>query len=386
MSLVAVAKCETYEESDVRRALGEALDAIGGLDWVKSGMTIAIKCNLVSMMKPSQAATTHPALVTELCRMLTERGATPIIGDSPGGLYNSAVLSGIYNATGMHEAEAVGAKLNRNFGSSSGSYPEGVKMHTFTYTSWLDDTDAIINFCKLKSHGMMGMSAAVKNMFGAIPGITKPEYHYRFPNAADFAEMLIDLNEYFKPQLCLVDAVEGMEGNGPTQGDPRHIGAVLASRTPYDLDLVCAKLIGIDRSGVPTLEAAARRGLSEENAEKVSVIGDVEGLMICDFKCTQASSNIEFAPKKGGVFGRLVGKVEEVCLCSKPKVKAKECIGCKKCFDICPAKAITMKNKVPDIDRSKCIRCFCCQEFCPKGAMKVHRPWIAKALNGKVKK
>ena len=385
MSLVAIAKCEDYEEDNVRRALDEVLNATNGLDFVKSGMTIAIKCNLVSMMKPNQAATTHPALVTELCRRISELGATPVIGDSPGGLYNAAVLNGVYNATGMHEAEKVGAVLNKDFGSSEAKYPEGVKMRSFTYTSWLDGADAIINFCKLKSHGMMGMSAATKNMFGAIPGITKPEYHYRFPNAADFADMLIDLNEYFKPALCIVDAVEGMEGNGPTQGTPRHIGALLASKTPYDLDLVCAKLIGLDRSSVPTLEAAARRGMSASCAEEVELVGDADSLIVPDFKNMKASSNIEFAPKRGGIFGKAVGKVEEMCLCSRPKVKAKECIGCEKCFNICPAKAIMMVNKVPSIDRSKCIRCFCCQEFCPKGAMKVHRPVIAKMLNGKVK-
>ena len=93
-------------------------------------------------------------------------------------------------------------------------------LKSFTYTAWLDACDAIIDFCKLKSHGMMGMSAAAKNLFGVIPGTMKPEYHYRFPNMSDFAHMLVDINDYFadKVKLCLVDAVEGMEGNGPTKG------------------------------------------------------------------------------------------------------------------------------------------------------------------------
>ncbi len=208
MSVVSVVKCGSYEENEVKQALSDVLDAIGGLDFVKKGMTVAIKCNLVSMMKPEQAATTHPVLVKELCRMLSEKGAKPIIGDSPGGLYNNAFLSGIYKATGMHSCEEVGAKLNRNFGVSQAEFPEAVKAKTFSYTAWLDEADAIINFCKLKSHGMMGMSASTKNMFGAVPGVTKPEYHYRFPNAADFSDMLIDINEYFKPVLCIVDKSE----------------------------------------------------------------------------------------------------------------------------------------------------------------------------------
>ncbi len=382
MSVVSVVKCESYDEKEVSRALDEVLDAIGGLSFVKEGMTVAIKCNLVSMMKPEQAATTHPVLVKELCRRLTALGAVPVIGDSPGGLYNNAFLSGIYKATGMHACEEVGARLNRNFGVSHAEFPEAVKAKTFSYTAWLDEADAIINFCKLKSHGMMGMSAATKNMFGAIPGITKPEYHYRFPNAADFSDMLIDINEYFKPSLCIVDAVEGMEGNGPTQGVPRKIGALLACADSYDLDLVCGKLIGLDRSSVPLLEAAARRGLSAENADEVEVIGDIAPLIITDFDNMKAMTNIEFAPKNFGIFNGIVGWVEKTCLVSKPAVKKNECIGCKQCEQICPAKAIVMKNKLPVIDRKACIRCFCCQEFCPKGAMKVHRTWISKIING----
>ncbi len=383
MSAVSVVKCGSYEENEVRKALDEVLSAIGGLSWVKEGMTVAIKCNLVSMMKPEQAATTHPALVKELCIKLVELGAKPIIGDSPGGLYNNAFLSGIYKATGMHSCEEVGAALNRDFGVSQAEFPEAVKAKTFSYTSWLDKADGIINFCKLKSHGMMGMSAATKNMFGAIPGITKPEYHYRFPNAVDFSDMLIDINEYFKPRLCIVDAVEGMEGNGPTQGVPKKIGALLASTDSYDLDLICGKLIGLDRSSVPLLEAAARRGLSKESAEEVEVIGDVLPLIVPDFENMKAMTNIEFAPKNFGIFNGIVGWVEKTCLVSKPAVKKNECIGCKQCEQICPAKAIVMKNKLPVIDRKLCIRCFCCQEFCPKGAMKVHRTLIAKLINGK---
>ncbi len=382
MSVVSVVKCESYNEQEVKQALSDVLTAIDGLSWVKEGMVVAIKCNLVSMMKPEQAATTHPSLVAELCRLLVVKGAKPIIGDSPGGLYNNAFLSGIYKATGMHQCEEVGAELNRDFGTSQAEFPDGVKAKTFAYTSWLDKADAIINFCKLKSHGMMGMSAATKNMFGTVPGITKPEYHYRFPNAADFSDMLIDLNEYFKPKLCIVDAVEGMEGNGPTQGVPRKIGALLASADPYDLDLICGKIIGLDRSSVPLLEAAARRGLSKKNADEVEVIGDLDSLLISDFDNMKAMTNIEFAPKNFGIFNGLVGWVEKTCLVSKPAVKKNECIGCRQCEQICPAKAIVMKNKIPVINRKTCIRCFCCQEFCPKGAMKVHRTVIAKIFNG----
>ena len=67
-------------------------------------------------------------------------------------------------------------------------------------------------------------------------------------------------------------------------------------------------------------------------------------------------------------------------LTTKPQVNKKQCIGCQKCFQICPAKAITMKKNKPSINRKICIRCFCCQEFCPVGAMKTHQTFVAKII------
>ena len=385
--IVSIVPCETYEKETVRRALEEVLAPLGGLSWVTPGMKIAVKVNLVTMLKPETAATTHPVAVTELCSMLTEKGAEVVVGDSPGGVFHAVYLKNVYRVTGMENAVAVGAKLNDDFTEKSAQYPEGRSLKQFDYTAWLDHADVIINFCKLKTHGMMGMSAAVKNIFGVIPGVTKPEYHYRFPNTMDFAHMLVDLNEYFHPVLHLVDAITGMEGNGPTQGTPRHIGALLASENPYHLDLICAKMIGLDRSTVPTIQAAIDRKLSVEAAEEVPVNGDVLPFLQKDFKNIEQLKNIEFfTGGKTGIFSKIMDLVATKALCSRPKVRPNDCVGCKKCIEICPAKAITMKNKLPVIDRNKCIRCFCCQEFCPKGAMIVHRPALAKLLSPKKEK
>jgi len=191
-------------------------------------------------MKPEQAATTHPTLVCALVDMLTARGARVIVGDSPGGLYNSVFVGRVYSASGMREVEAHGAALNSDFSEKSAEFAEGKVLHSFTYTGYLDKADLIINFCKLKSHGMMGMSCAAKNMFGVIPGVIKPEYHYRYPKYEDFANMIVDLDEYFHPVLSIADAVIGMEGNGPTAGTPRRLGCLLASRSPHALDMVAA--------------------------------------------------------------------------------------------------------------------------------------------------
>ncbi len=382
---VSIVKCADYTEECTGQALDAVLAPLGGLDWVQPGMTVAIKANLVSMMKPEQAATTHPALLCALVRRLKARGAEVIVGDSPGGLYNKAYVNRIYHATGMAQVEAAGARLNQDFDQKEAEFPEAKAARRFSYTAWLDEADAIINFCKLKTHGMMGMSAAAKNMFGVVPGTTKPEYHYRFPDPDMFADMLIDLNEYFKPRLCLVDAVIGMEGNGPTAGTPRAIGALAASANPHALDLLCAQIIGINPETVPTLQAAVRRGLVPETVEQLDIAGAWADLCIPDFHLVRGKS-IQFMSHSKSRLGRLEAAFLRKVLSAEPRLCNEECVGCGECFRICPAKAITMENRRPVIDRSKCIRCFCCQEFCPKGAMKVHRTWIARMLDARKKK
>ena len=378
---VAVVKCDEYQASMARTALVEAIDAVGGLDWVEQGMKIVIKANLVSFMSPDSAATTHPTLLCELVKLLTERGAEVVIGDSPGGLYTSLYVNRVYRATGMREVESVGATLNQNYEVREAENPEGKVLKSFSYTAYLDEADAIIDFCKLKTHGMMGMSAAAKNMFGCIPGVLKPEYHFRFPRHEDFAHMIIDLDEYFKPRLCICDAVVGMEGNGPTMGTPRKIGAILASASPHKMDMVCANIIGLDPMELPTLAAAHERQLVPEAMENLSIFGDPAAFHIPDFKNLPTHASVEFKKDSKRFFGKMASLITSKALCSVPKLKASMCVGCGVCANICPAKAIVIEKGKAIIDRSACIRCFCCQEFCPKGAMRVKRPLIAKIIN-----
>ena len=353
----------------------QALEAVLDLSWVTPGMKIGIKANLVHAAKPEEAATTHPMLLQALTQLLTQRGAQVVIGDSPGGLYTEAALSRVYRLCGL---EDLGAELNHDFSAATVQNSAGQVLKNFTYTAWLDGCDALINFSKLKSHGMMAMTAAVKNFFGAIPGTMKPEYHYRYPDPLDFAHMLVDLQEYFKPRVHIVDAVTCMEGNGPTAGTPRHMGLVLAEENPYDLDEVCARLIGLDPGQVLTQQAARARGL-------VADIPFPEALLpycLQDFQIPPTKSNIfkSILPGKAGdLLGAAIGKV----LAPRPTLKPGLCISCGKCQNMCPAKAIVLRRGQPKISRSKCIGCFCCQEFCPKGALEAKRPPVAKLLAGK---
>jgi uncharacterized protein (DUF362 family)/Pyruvate/2-oxoacid:ferredoxin oxidoreductase delta subunit len=372
--IVSAAACGDYSRAGVRQALERVLEPIGGLSFVHPGMRVAIKANLVAAREPEKAATTNPVLIAELCRMLAEAGADVVVGDSPGGPYSAAHLKNVYRTCGLSGIPEMGGTLNEDFSENRVFWPEAVAARSFTCTAWLQKADAIINFCKLKTHGMMKMTCAVKNMFGSIPGMTKPEYHMRFPDRDEFADMLIDLNEYFHPVLNLVDAVDCMEGNGPTAGTKRHIGLILAGTSPYAVDEVSAHLIGLEGGEVPTITAARRRGLSE-GFKAVRLSGDGIGPFVTpDFKTDIREIGVDFGAGRAGRF------LMNAVFAARPQVRARECVGCGVCKKVCPAKAITMRGGKPEIDRSRCIRCFCCQEFCPKGAMKVHHTWIGSVI------
>lgn len=369
--MLAFEPCDSYSPESCRPAIVRLLQAAGGLSWVRPGMTVGIKVNLVSALKPEHAATTHPALVCALVELLQERGVRVLVGDSPGGLFNGPALERIYSVTGMKAVEAAGGQLNRDFSCKQAHFPEAAAAKRFEYTAWLDSCDALINFCKLKTHGMMGLSAAVKNLFGVVPGTRKPEMHYQFPQVEDFANMLVDLNEYFRPRLNLVDAVVGMEGNGPTMGTPRPLGLLLADENPYRLDVACAALIGEDPAALPTLSAARARGLMPEDC---ALPPEIASFLQPDWS-RPPRRDIRF------VRGTPLSPVLTLLLQARPRVISAQCVGCGKCASICPARAIRMQRNRPVIRRGACIRCFCCQEFCPQGAMISHRSAIARLLS-----
>ena len=100
----------------------------------------------------------------------------------------------------------------------------------------LIDADIVINLPKLKTHTMMTFTGAVKNMFGAIAGTAKADMHLRMADYIKFADCLIDIFLSVKPTLNIMDAIDGMEGYGPNNGNPRHIGVLMASTDGFSLD------------------------------------------------------------------------------------------------------------------------------------------------------
>ena len=373
---IAYSPCGDYESGAVRAGLDAALDRVTDWSWLRPGMTVAVKVNLVTGARPEKAATTHPAVVRALCAILRDRGARPVVGDSPGGPYTAAWVEHVYAACGLTAGADI--PLNRDFSQRHVLDPGAQVCREFDCTAWLLEADAVISLCKLKTHGMMGLTAGVKNLFGAIPGTKKPEYHFRFPSHAVFADALVDICQYLRPVLTVCDAVTAMEGNGPTAGTPRQVGYLAAAANPHALDESLARLIGAQPMGVPTLAAAQRRGLLPNDPRIFGQPDPIPDFVLPD------TAGVLFQGR-GGTLGRMQSAVLSKCLAARPVLEPETCVGCGECARICPAGAITMAGGKPKIDRRACIRCFCCQEFCPRGALSARRSPIARLINREVR-
>lgn len=382
MSEVSIARCGDYEYPDVKRAVARSIELLGGIGkFVKGGDRVLLKVSLLMKRRPEKATTTHPAVVRAVAELVKEAGGSPVIGDSPGGyhFYTRKALESVYETCGMIEAaEASGAELNYDTEAVDVPYPAGRVIKLVKTIKPLLDADKVISIPRIKTHMMTVYSGAVKNLFGIIPGSYKAEYHLRFEDTEEFADLLIDLCLFAKPCLTVMDAIIGMEGYGPTNGTPRKVGLVISSANPFALDAVAADAIGLKSRQVPTIRKSMERGLCPTEAEGIVVLGEkVDEVRVADFKKPTVKVAFNFYSL---LLPKFLKKRLNNLLKPKPTFDHGICVGCGVCASSCPPKAIAMKDGKPEVDLSSCIRCFCCHELCAHGAVGISRPWFIRVL------
>lgn len=368
-STVAINKCCEYDVNSILEILREQFKKIGVDSELLKGKKIAIKPNLVSPMKPEKAVTTHPALVEAVYVLLRELGADNVIlAESPGGPYSSVTLSHIYKVTRMTEvSEKVGLELNLDTSFKKMSFAGGKKLKSFDIITPIYDCDIILNLCKLKTHSLTGLSCAVKNLFGVIPGTLKFEMHAAYGKIEDFCEMLVDLNMTLsssKTVISVCDGIMSMEGNGPTHGIPVKTDLIMSSASTFALDIVAESLIGMEGETAYLNMGAERLGIPRDT--DLSLYGCITEKFSLRRPDSKAGGLLRNLPN---YFGGSLARFFE----PKPKINKNKCIGCEKCVGYCPQKTVKIISKkgkkTAKIEDKNCIRCYCCQELCPIGAV-----------------
>lgn len=355
--MVSFTKCTEYKIEQVRAAVAQIFANHNMSKVIAKNTKVLLKPNLVMRAKPERCATTHPLLVQAVAEAVVALGGIVTIADSPGGLYNPALMQRFYDETGMTEAaKASGAALNLDCSAS--------KKNGFDIITPIHKADVIINLPKLKTHVLALYSGAVKNLYGVIPGTTKGFIHARKTDAISFCNLLLDLCETVKPTFNIMDAVIGMEGDGPTGGSPRKFGAIIASESAYELDFAACESIGLKYKEVPTLFLAHTRKLCANNVDDLKIIGDYKSYKV-DFVKPRSDHwiNKNFLTK---------------FFPTMPFIDHNKCVRCKICLNNCPAKTIASVNGKIEINHSNCIKCFCCHEMCPPTAITLKRKLMLK--------
>lgn len=376
-SVVALIPCDSYEEEKVYAAVCAGVGALGGIEkFVGKEEKVLLKPNLLAKAPAHKAITTHPAVFGAVARLMRENGYAHVTyGDSPGSPTaapeKAAEVCGIKQA-----AEKWGAVHGDFSGGSSVPFPAGKACRSFYLCRAVQEADAIISVCKMKTHALARITGAVKNLYGCIWSANKAAGHARFPSAEAFADMLADLLACVKPRLHIMDGITAMEGNGPTSGTPTQMNVLLFSADPVALDSVFAALVDLKPALVPTCVSADRCGLGTMDENHITV-RTPEG----DISVSQAAErygNKDFNVFRGELKKGLISKVIPLlpALQDRPAVDKHKCVACGICEEACPVpgKAVHSGNgQKAKYDYRKCIRCYCCQEMCPAKAISVRR-------------
>jgi len=376
-SRISVVRCSSYDPDSVKAALTTAIELLGGISqFVITGKSVLIKPNMLSPHPPEKAVTTHPSLVEAIIALVKAAGGIPSVGDSPGFYKFSRVaeVSGIGEAGRRAGAPLVPFETEEEINTG-----EGCLMKKLVVAREVAKADAIISVSKFKTHGLTYITGAIKNSFGFIPGLKKAEMHFRFPSNDRFSRMLTDIGMSVPVRLHILDAIIGMDGNGPAAGDPFRIGLIIAGSDPVAVDSTACRVVGIDPMSVPMIRIGAERGLGNAGSDRIEIVGeDLAGVRVGGFRSVP----------HGAEAGRLLPIPESTArhiknwIVLKPRFLHDVCTRCGACVEVCPArpKALSLEGGRIRINDRACILCYCCNEICPSRAIRLRRGFAAAAL------
>jgi uncharacterized protein (DUF362 family)/Pyruvate/2-oxoacid:ferredoxin oxidoreductase delta subunit len=373
-SHVAITRCTTYAYPQVVAGVRLVLEPLGGIKaFVKRGDRVLLKPNLLSGKHPDRCVTTHPAMVKAVAQLVQEAGGIPVIGDSPGvgGLHRVAAQAGITEV-----AEELGCPLVEFKDVAEIKTDAANTFRRFELAKAVLETDVIINLPKVKTHTQTLLTLGVKNTFGCIPGMRKAQWHLKAGNDhAAFAGMLAELCQIVKPALTIADGVIGMEGDGPSNGDPRPLGLILAGANPHALDATICQIIGVHPEELLTLQTAHERGFEGTDPKQIEVLGQsIEDVRVVPFRL----------PRRFYIKRKLIALLKlplRNIFTPKPIINRDLCKACGACAEVCPPRAISLSKKKVVIDYRQCIRCYCCQEVCPEGAVHLQEGWVGRLVS-----
>ncbi|MFH1477274.1 MAG: DUF362 domain-containing protein [Verrucomicrobiota bacterium] len=364
---VVLSACPDYSPANVQAAVAKLLADLGGLAArVQPGQTVLLKPNLLSARTPEQAVTTHPEVVRALIRMVKAVGGCPVIADSGMSVMRMELVwekTGFKAMCGEESVPLVNLE-------KSGSVQFNWNGVVYSVAKPVLDAALVINVPKLKTHMLTTLTNAVKNIYGAIPGFQKTMLHKQYPTPRQFSAFLAELYTRVKPGLTISDAVVGMEGNGPSGGDPVSLGFLAGSTDGVALDAAMCHILKIPLNKVAYLGLLQGAGVGAADWSRMEIVGNVPlPLQRPPFRVPVTASLLNWMP---------VGLVRLLSsyVWIRPSFTDR-CVRCGLCVKVCPVKALRMVAGVgPVLTPSACIGCCCCHEVCPQRAVEMTQSFL----------
>lgn len=353
----------SYDYRTLKPVIFEVLAALDhGL--VGPGRTVLVKPNFLAPAPPDRAVITHPLVIRAVVEYVLERGGRPQVSDSPAlGSFEKVMRDG-----GVADALRGLPVVCRPF-TESVEVDVGPPYHRIEIAADAIGADVVINLPKLKTHAQMRLTLGVKNTFGCVVGLRKPQWHLRAGiDTGKFAEVLVRVHAAVRPAITVLDGILAMEGQGPGRGGvPRPLGLVMASADAAALDAAVCAMLGLGEDELLTTRAAMRAGLTSGSPTIDGVLPSVPDMRLPDI------APLVFGPKALHRFMRRH-------LVQRPVCDAALCRHCGECWRLCPAHAIARADRGLRYDYDRCIRCYCCVEVCPHGAITARETPVGRVV------
>lgn len=352
-----------YEDKRFEPLIFDWLERLAGRR-IRPGARVLIKPNLLMPARPETAITTHPKVVRAVARFALQKGAQVRIGDSPAvGTFKRA-----YRTSGCADALQDLPVEAREF-TQSIPLDIGPPFHRIEIARDAIEADLIFNLAKLKTHTLTLLTLGVKNMFGCVVGLKKPQWHLKVgTNRRLFARLLVQICQALSPAVTLIDGITALQGQGPGRsGRPCPLGIIAAGDHAPALDREICRFLAVDPERLPTTRAAEHLGLLQE---PVQVTGACKNFAVFDLPALDPPA---FGPLPAYRFLRSH-------MLHRPVVDAGRCRLCDECRRYCPAAAIQRDPYGTRIDYDRCIRCYCCLEICPHGAVRAVQSRLGRVL------
>lgn len=385
---VAIVRVNDYSPETVRAGLLRIMELLRPEWWLQSltGKTVFLKPNIVFFLP---LAYTNPVIVDQLAQMLHEKGADVQLGDST--ITKSATdlvqKNTPFPKIAIHYEHPIVNFFDQKW--LPVIHPSFLQEKEILLPEAIVHADIVINLPKMKTHGGMLFSGAIKNFFGCHPD--KQLKHEKYRDKAKFQQFLGDIHQAVwvsnstttaiskkdeyppgipKPVLHIMDGIIAMEGFGPTAGTPKSYHVLIGGFSPTAVDIVAMNLMGGDPTRLETIQSLATRNNWARNIDELEILGDNWKDFRKSARFPPVSRLVRINPDEPKI-------IQYLLWITNPTIQIDEnkCKLCGICEKECPMHAIAKFPTRPKIriDQKKCIGCFCCGEFCPNHAIRTQK-------------